>query len=161
MEFQMARGPILATVGPTQARSIPMSVATNDSVIRRWIQAYNERDVAGEEAVRSDDFVGLTPGLPPFDNESWKQFVWGFSASFPDLHLTVEDTVSEQDRVAARVTFRGTHQGEFMGIPPTGKQVTFSSMEMNRMRDGKVAEHRVVIDMLSLLQQLGVVPTPG
>jgi len=69
--------------------------------------------------------------------------------------------VSGEDKVAGRIRFRGTQRGEFMGIPPTGKQVTFSSMEMNRIVDGKVAEHWFVVDMLGLLQQLGAVPAPG
>jgi steroid delta-isomerase-like uncharacterized protein len=138
-----------------------MSVADNEALERRWIQAYNDRDADAEEAVRSADFAANTPGLPPFDAAGWKQFIWGFSTSFPDLHLTIEDMVADEDKVAARVTFRGTHRGEFMGIPPTGKQVTFSSMEMNRIVGGKVAEHRFVVDMLGLLQQLGAIPTPG
>ncbi len=138
-----------------------MSAADNEAVVRRWIEAYNERDTVGEEAGRTADFVGHVPGLPPFDSAGWAQFVWGFSTSFTDLHLTTESTVSEGDKVAARITFRGTHNGDFMGLPPTGKQVTFSSMEINRMVDGKIAEHWVVLDMLSLLQQLGVAPSPG
>ena len=138
-----------------------MLALDNAAVVQRWIQAYNDRDIVGEEAARTADYVGHVPGFPPFDNAGWKQFVWGFSASFPDLHLTVEDTVSEGDKVAARITFRGTHRGEFMGIPPTGRQVTFSSMEMNCIVGGRVAEHWVVLDVLGLLQQLGAVPTPG
>ena len=138
-----------------------MSAADNEALERRWIQAYNERDADAEEAVRTPDYVAHAPGLPPFDNASWKQFIWGFSASFPDLHLTIEDVVASEDRVAARITFRGSHRGEFMGIPPTGTQVTFSSIEMNRVVGGKIAEHWVVLDMLGLLQQLGAIPTPG
>jgi len=137
-----------------------MSAADNEALLRRWIKAYNDRDTAEEEAVRTADYVAHIPGLPPFDNASWKQFIWGFSTSFPDLHLTIEDVVSEEGKVAARITFRGTQRGEFMGIPPTGKQVTFSSMETNLIVGGKVAEHWVVVDMLGLLQQLGAVPTP-
>jgi len=138
-----------------------MSAADNAALLRRWIQAYNDRDTAEEEAVRSADYVAHAAGLPTFDNASWKQFIWGFSTSFPDLHLTIEDLVPEDGKVAARITFRGTQRGEFMGIPPTGKQVTFSAMETNRVVGGKVAEHWVVVDMLGLLQQLGAVPAPG
>jgi len=110
-----------------------MSAADNAALVRRWIQAYNDRDTPEEEAVRTADYVAHIPGLPPFDNAGWKQFIWGFSASFPDLHLTIEDLVPEDGKVAARITFRGTQRGEFMGIPSTGKQVTFSAMEMNRV----------------------------
>jgi predicted ester cyclase len=68
--------------------------------------------------------------------------------------------VAAEDKVAARIRFRGTHRGEFMGIPATGREVTFASMEMNRVVGGKVAEHWVLIDMLGLLQQLGAAPAP-
>ena len=138
-----------------------MTATENAAIERRWIEAYNERNTADEEGMRSADYVAHTPGFPPFDNASWKQFIWGFSTSFPDLHLTIEETVSDEDKVAARIRFRGTHRGEFMGIPPTGKQVSFSSMEMNRIVDGKIAEHWFIADMLGLMQQLGAVPTPG
>jgi predicted ester cyclase len=92
------------------------------------------------------------------DSDGWIQATGSFVEAFPDLRLTVEDLMAEGDRVAARVTFRGTHKGPFQGIPPTNRQVTFTSIEMNRMVDGKVAEHWVEIDLLGLLQQLGAVP---
>jgi hypothetical protein len=64
-------------------------------------------------------------------------------------------------KVAARITFRAMHEGEFQGIPPTGQQVTFSSIELNRMEGGKVAEHWVELDLLGRLQQLGAIPSAG
>jgi hypothetical protein len=73
----------------------------------------------------------------------------------------VEDIAAEGDTVAARVAFHGTHRGEFQGIPPTGKEVAFSSMEFNRVVDGKVEEHWVEINLLGLVQQLGVATIPG
>jgi predicted ester cyclase len=80
--------------------------------------------------------------------------------AFPDLRLTVEDIFSEGDMVAARLTFQGTHRGEFQGIPPTGKQVAFSSIEVDRVVDGKVQEHWVELDQLGLMRQLGAIPEP-
>jgi predicted ester cyclase len=68
--------------------------------------------------------------------------------------------VAEGDTVAARVAFRGTHRGEFQGIPPTGKEVTFSSMVFNHVVDGKVEEHWVEFDLLRLMGQLGAIPEP-
>ena len=73
----------------------------------------------------------------------------------------MEDIAAEGDTVAARVAFRGTHRGEFQGIAPTGKEVAFSSMEFNRVVDGKVEEHWVELDLLGLMQQLGAIPEPG
>ncbi len=92
--------------------------------------------------------------------DAWKQFTAPFMEAFPDLRLTVEDIVAEGDTVAARVAFRGTHRGEFQGIPPTGKQVAFSSMVFNHVVDGKVEEHWVEMDLLRLMGQLGAIPEP-
>ncbi len=93
--------------------------------------------------------------------EAVKQFVSLFLAAFPDGRFTVEDMVAEGDKVVARHTFRGTHQGNFMGIPPTGKQVTATGMSMGRAVNGKGVKVWVNGDDLGLLQQLGVVPTLG
>ena len=93
--------------------------------------------------------------------EAWRRFSGPFAEAFPDLRLSVEDIAAEGDTVAARVAFRGTHRGEFQGIPPTGKEVAFTSMEFNRVRDGKVEEHWVELDLLGLMQQLGAIPEPG
>ena len=137
-----------------------MSAAENEALVRRWIQAYNDRDAAGEEAVRTADYAAHVPGLPPFDNAGWQQFVWGFAATFPDLHLTVEDVVAAEDKVAARIRFRGTHRGEFMGIPATGRTVELVSVNVDRIIDGRIAERWLLPDTLGLLRQLGAVPMP-
>jgi len=106
--------------------------------------------------------VAHVPAAPgPLDSEAWSQFLSSFSEAFPDLRLTVEDIVSEGDMTAARVAFRGTHRGEFQGIPPTDKEVAFTSIEVNRVVDGKVEEHWVELDLLGLMQQLGAIPEPG
>jgi predicted ester cyclase len=90
--------------------------------------------------------------------DAWRQFTTPFVEAFPDLRLTVEDIFSEGDMVATRVAFRGTHRGEFQGIPPTDKEVAFSSMVSNHVVDGKVEENWVEIDLLRLLGQLGAIP---
>jgi steroid delta-isomerase-like uncharacterized protein len=132
------------------------------AVVERWIEAYNDRDTRAEAAARTPGFVAHVPGaVGPLDGDAWAGFIAAFAAAFPDLRLTVEDSVAAGDKVAARVTFRGTHRGEFQGIPPTGQQVTFSSIELNRMEGDKLAEHWVELDLLGLLQQLGAIPTTG
>ena len=140
-----------------------MSAEENKAVIRRWIEAYNERDLEAEAAVLAPDFVAHVPAVPgPLEGlEAWRQFTGSFSEAFPDIRLTVQDIMAEGDMVAARVAFRGTHRGEFQGIPPTGKEVSFTSIEVNRVRDGKVEEHWVELDLLGLMQQLGAIPEPG
>ena len=82
------------------------------------------------------------------------------AAAFPDIQTTIEDLIAEGDKVVKRYTIRGTHRGEFQGIPPTGKEVAFSSIEIDRMVDGKVSEHWFEMDLLGLMGQLGAIPDP-
>jgi steroid delta-isomerase-like uncharacterized protein len=135
----------------------------NKAVIRRWIEGYNQRDMQAEADVLAPGYVAHVPGAPgPLEGlEAWRQFTAPFTEAFPDLRLTVQDIAAEGDTIAARVAFRGTHRGEFLGIPPTDKEVAFSSMEFNRVVDGKVEEHWVELDVFGLMQQLGAIPEPG
>jgi predicted ester cyclase len=145
---------------PTGARSVQL----NKAVSRRWIQVFNERDHAAEADVRGRDYVAYAPASlepGPLDSEAWTQFLAGFVEGFPDLRITVEDAVGEGDLVAQRVHFEGTHTGEFQGLPPTQRKVSFSGLELNRFVEGRVAEHWFQLDGLSLLQQLGLVVVPG
>ena len=139
-----------------------MSAEENKAVIRRWIEAYNERDLEVEAEVLAPDYVAHVPAAPgPLEGlEAWRQFSGSFAEAFPDIRLTVEEIFSEGEMVAARVAFHGTHRGEFQGIVPTGKEVAFTSIEVNRVRDGKVEEHWVELDLLGLMQQLGAIPEP-
>ena len=139
-----------------------MSAEENKAIIRRWIEAYNERDLEAEAAVLAPGLVvhvSVAPG-PLEGLEAWRQFTAPFTEAFPDLRLTIQDIAAEGDTVAARVDFHGTHRGEFQGIPPTGKEVAFSSIEIDRMVDGKVAEHWFEMDLLGLMGQLGALPEP-
>jgi steroid delta-isomerase-like uncharacterized protein len=81
-----------------------------------------------------------------------------FTSAFPDLQLTTEDLVAEGEKVAIRNTWRGTHQGAFQGVPPTGKYVTFTGTDLFRVEGGKIAEQWADLDALGLLQQLGAIP---
>ena len=151
------------TAKPTQT-SDASSVERNKAVSRRWIEVFNERDDAAEADVRAPHYVAYAPvSLEPtaLDSEGWTRFLAGFVEAFPDLRLTVEDAVGEGDLVAQRVHFEGTHTGEFQGLPPTNRKVTFSGLELNRFVDGRVAEHWFQMDSLTLLQQLGLVVVPG
>jgi predicted ester cyclase len=155
--------PEATTDKPTQA-SDATSVERNKAVSRRWIEVFNERDDAGEADVRTQDYVAYAPVSlepTPLNSEAWTRFLAGFVEAFPDLQLTVEDAVGEGDLVAQRIHFAGTHTGEFQGLPPTNRKVTFSGLELNRFVDGRVAEHWFQMDSLTLLQQLGLVVLPG
>ena len=139
-----------------------VSTEQNKAVVLRWFQSFNDRDLAAEEAARSVDFAAHVPGIPvPLGSEGWTSFIAAFLAGFPDFRLVVEDMLAEGDRVAVRWTFRGTHAGEFLGVAPTGKPVSMSAIEVNRVADGRVVEHWVALDQLGLLHQLGAVPAPG
>jgi predicted ester cyclase len=81
--------------------------------------------------------------------------------ALPDLRLTIKDIAAERNTVAARVSFRGTHRGQFQGLPPTGQEVNFASMESDRVVEGKVEEPCVEIDLLRLMGQVGLVVIPG
>jgi steroid delta-isomerase-like uncharacterized protein len=137
-------------------------VDENKAIVRRWIETFNNPYTPQTEVdVLAPGYIAHAPGFPgPLDLEAWSQFTATFVEAFPDLRLTVEDIFSVEDRVAARVAFRGTHRGEFQGVPPTGKEVAFSSIEIDRMADGKVQEHWFELDQLGLMQQLGAIPGP-
>lgn len=80
--------------------------------------------------------------------------------AFPDLRVTVQNQVAEGDKVVTHKLFHGTHQGEFMGTAPTGRQIEFAVIDILRLDNGKVVEHWAVQDRLTLMQQLGILPTP-
>jgi predicted ester cyclase len=93
--------------------------------------------------------------------DEFKREVETLRSAFSDLSVTEEDTVVEGDRVASRVTFRGTHDGEFRGIEPTGTPVAFEAIAINRFEDGRIVEAWVQTDVMGLMRQLGVVEPPG
>jgi predicted ester cyclase len=156
------------TMDPTTGNPAQVSEATsvehNKAISRRWIDVFNERDDAAEADIRAPDYVAYAPAsleAAPLDSESWTRFLSGFVEGFPDLRLEVEDAVGEGDLVAQRIRFEGTHTGEFQGLPPTQRKVSFSGLELNRFVDGRVAEHWFQLDALTLLQELGLVVVPG
>jgi steroid delta-isomerase-like uncharacterized protein len=135
----------------------------NKELLRRFYdEVINGRNLDLIDELLADDFVEHEefPGIPP-TREGVKQTFAMFYAAFPDIHFRVDDLVAEGDLVAARVTVTGTHQGEFMGIPATGRSVEIDVMDFVSYRDGKGTAHWGVSDMVSLLQQLGVMPPPG
>ena len=94
--------------------------------------------------------------------EDLKQFFVMLRSGFPDFQATMEDLLAEGDKVALRFTFRGTHQGEFLGIAPTGKQVTMVGIDIFRIADGRIVElWGQEEDVLGMMQQIGAIPSPG
>jgi predicted ester cyclase len=138
-----------------------MSAEDNKAVYRRFIdEVFNNKNVARIDQFIQPDFVDHTPGLPS-GLDGAKQGVAGFLTGFPDIHFAIEDQIAEGDKVVARLTMSGTHQGEFAAIPPTGKRVTMRAIDVWRLRNGKCAEHWLEMDNLGLMQQLGMIPQSG
>ena len=136
-----------------------MSMDDAKTLNLRWIQAFNERDWATEAACRTADYVAHMSGIPmPLDAAGWEAFLQAFSTALPDAQIAVDGSLAERDLVASRWTITGTHRGEFQGVPPTGRQVTMSGIDISRVVNGKVAEHWAQFDLLSVLQQIGALP---
>jgi steroid delta-isomerase-like uncharacterized protein len=140
-----------------------MSVEQNKAMFRRWIEeGWNRGNLAVVDELFAPNYVShaFPPNFPP-NQDGLKQFVGAFRSAFPDLKWTLHDVVGEGETVVARFTGAATHRGEFMGIPATGKSFSVMGFLQARFADGKWAEDWVSWDQLGMLQQLGVVPTPG
>src|SRR5437588_2641681 len=139
------------------------STEANKASVRRFYdEVFNKKNRAAiDEFIAPNQVDHAAPPGTPGGLAGARQTVAMYLTAFPDLHFTVEDIIAEGDRVVARLTVRGTQKGAFMGIPPTGKQVTSTAIDINRIADGKSVEHWLNMDMLGLLQQLGVIPAPG
>lgn len=135
----------------------------NTMQVRRAIEEIWNRGnyaVLGEFA--ADDIVihASPPGQEIHGREGIIQFYGALRAAFPNLHFTVEDQIADGDRVVTRWTASGTHEGEFQSIPPTGKTVRITGIDIDRFAGGKVVECWPEVNELGLLHQLGVIPTP-
>ena len=140
-----------------------MSEEQNKAVVRRLLdEVFNQGNLEAADELISADSVAHVPGGagPQPELEVTKAGAATFRAAFPDLHITVEDMIAEGDKVAARVTLRGTHKGELKGIPPSGTLVTVTGMRIMRFSRGKIQETWINRDHLGMLQQLGVKVVP-
>ncbi len=140
-----------------------MSTEDNKATSRRFYEeVINQKQLVVINEVAGDNYLShdFPPGLPP-GREGLKIFISVFHAAFPDGHLTIDQMIAEGDTVATRLTFHGTHTGEFQGIAPTGKKVTIPALDMARFESGKLVEHWGGPNQMSLLQQLGVIPAMG
>ena len=148
----------------TETRSNVASAEHNRIVASRWIDAFNARDDAAEAAARTADYLAHAPeSIEPaaLDSDAWVGFLRVFVEGFPDLHLEVLGSSADEGTTAQRILFTGTHTGFFRGLPPTGRKVRFSGLEINRMVDGRVAEHWFQLDAVTLFEQLGLRIVPG
>ena len=138
-----------------------MSEATNNkAVIGKFIEEVinqNRMDRADDLVVK--DFVELDP-LPGQrqGREGLKEVLGMMRTAFPDIHWVVEEMVAEGDTVVTRFTWTGTHQGAFLGVPATGKNVSVKGVVIDQLADGKMSKSRILMDSLGMMQQLGVIP---
>jgi predicted ester cyclase len=141
-----------------------MTTEANKASARRFIdEVVNRGNVVVIDELAGPNYVDHTspPGVPP-TADGQKTFVTMLRAAFPDLHYTIEDTVAEGDRLVQRNTAHGTMKGDFMGMPASGKEATWSEIHIVRFdADGKAVEHWGVVDQLGMLAQLGFAQAPG
>jgi steroid delta-isomerase-like uncharacterized protein len=143
-----------------------MSPEENKAVVRRFVEeVFNHGHLAAVDQFLAAEYrdANALPGQEP-GREGAKRAFSLYQDVFPDLRYTIEEMIAEGDTVVTRVTFRGTHRGAFLGIPPTNRQVSIPAVHITRLVEGTIREHWSLMDDLGLMQQLGVVPaapTPG
>ena len=139
-----------------------MSIEENKAVVGRFFEELLSTDnLALADELLSPGFRFYFAGsLDPMNLESYKEFLVARRAAFPDRRFVVEDMIAEGDKVSARFTMRGTHEGELRGIAPSGREVTMTGIDMIRLAEGKMVEDRVEVDQLGMMQQLGQIASP-
>jgi steroid delta-isomerase-like uncharacterized protein len=140
-----------------------MSEAENKTIARRFNEdVWGRGDEAALEELLVPDFVDhdALPGQSP-GREGHRQILAAFRSAFPDLSVATEDLVAEGEKVVTRWTARGTHQGELMGITPTGKEVTIKGIDVLRIAEGRIVERWAQFNDLEMMQQLGTISEPG
>lgn len=134
----------------------------NKKVVENFIQAlFTRGELEAVDEYLAPEFVDHNPITrdQAGDRESMRTAAQMFRVAFPDWQSTLEDVIAVDDKVVERFTAHGTHQGELMHIPPTGRTATLAGINIFRLRDGKIVERWGVLDQLALMQQLGAVPT--
>jgi len=144
-------------------KEFPMS-EENKALARRWFEeVFNAQNFDVADEITAQDTVNHDPTLTdlPSGPEGDRHVVNLYHGAFPDAQITVEEQIAEGDRVVTRWSGRGTHQGELLGVPPSGNRVELSGMTVNRFSGGKIAETWTNYDALGMMQQIGAIPEPG
>ena len=138
-----------------------MATEDDKAVVRRFFAALDAQDMAAVGELLAPHYRLHFDGNPEMDRAAGLGFFGAFLAAFPDIRHQVEDQLADGGRVATRIVVSGTHQRELMGIPATGKPIAIGAINIIQVEDGKLAEHWVNSDGLTMLGQLGVLPPPG
>ena len=137
-----------------------MGTTENQQLVKDIFErAINQRDESVFEEFIDRSYVNYDMPMPESGPTGMRALMGGFFAAFPDMRIVIEQTMGDADLVCTRGYFEGTHDGDFMGIPATGRKVNVKYMDMWRIAGGKAVENWVRLDMLAMMQQLGVVPT--
>jgi steroid delta-isomerase-like uncharacterized protein len=137
-----------------------LTMKDNLALARRFSDVMNRHDPDRADGLLDAGFVSHFAGMsePVRGLTAWKQLAAGYFSAFPDLQESIEDVIADGDKVVTRVTVRGTHSGELMGIPPTGKRASWTAIAIFRVAGGLLAEEWVEQDTMGMLEQLGAVP---
>ena len=153
---------VLGLVCPGCAPSSTARLEENKALVRRCIDEMDKGNWAILDELLVHDYVYHMSGRPkPLTREESEQFARAVRAAFPDGRMTVEDMIAEGDKVVTRYTSRGTHKGDYMGIPASGKKVVVTGICISRIAEGKIAEDWEEFDGVGFFQQLGVIPAIG
>lgn len=134
----------------------------NKQVLRAFLEdVINRGQLERANDLVKEDFIELDP-LPGQQQgrEGLKAVIAMLRAAFPDMHWVPNEMIAEEDKVVTRFTWTGTHRGVFLGIPPTAKAVEVKGVVIDRLEQGRMADSRILMDTMSLMQQLGVIPGP-
>ena len=137
-----------------------MSAEDNKALVCRFIEGLNQGNGAVIDELFVPDFVRHDPAGGFRSREDYKRHLLSLGSALAG-QLTIEDLIAEGEQVVVRYTYRGTHRGQWRGLPPTGRAVTFTGIFICRILDGKIVEGWENADTLGVVQQLGVIPAPG
>jgi steroid delta-isomerase-like uncharacterized protein len=137
-----------------------MTIESNKLLMRKFAEFINSASKQLAEELISPEAIFFVPGRPePMRGPAGYLAIIGMMrAGFPDIQWSLDEVIAEGDKVAARFTMRGLHQGEFFGVPPSEKRIEVKAMNFYRIADGKFVEEHGQPDLLGLLQQIGAVP---
>jgi steroid delta-isomerase-like uncharacterized protein len=141
-----------------------MSTEQNKALVRQLVEeVLNKGNMSRADETIAPNFVEheeLPPEFPP-GREAPKLLFTLLRRAFPDFKATIQQLISEGDKVVLYMTWTGTQKGEFMGVPPTGKRISINVIDIIRIADGQLVEHWGVMDQMAMMQQLGVIPAPS
>ncbi len=133
----------------------------NKAIVRKMIEAINEQNLASLDELMAPDLVFHMHDQPMQGWKASRQVIEGEINAFPDLHVTIEDSIAERDKVCVRLQETATHTGEYRGLAPTGNKLSYTVVTIWRIIKGKVVEGWIIYDQLDFLKQLGVIKYKG